>query len=215
MLSKDEKELLTEENGARIDASNLNEENKEDWRNQLFSVGSDMQINNGVISQKQLIKDIMIPASRYSYTISDLDIIRDGGYYQIVIDYPENNISGHNIWMRINGVSSGASYIHSYFAHENGAIGAGTQQSDNRAYCGTIGGAHHQMIINLYLQYAYTENGVRKGIPMWYIEDVGYTDHLYWEKFYGYTVKSTNITSITIMQDNVSIGGTYVRIYRR
>ena len=54
-LLRNGNEFLTEENGAKIDASNLTDENKESWRNSLISAGNGINIDNGVISAKSKI----------------------------------------------------------------------------------------------------------------------------------------------------------------
>lgn len=156
----------------------------------------------------ELLYDITIPPSTTSYTITDLDILKDGGYYKIEIYYPHNNINPTNFFMRINGNTNGGAYVHSYFAHENGNLQCGSQLVNNSPYAGTIGGDAYIAIMNLYLSKA-------GEIPFWDITNIGYTNHLYYEKFYGYTVASNNITSLTFFHNSVSLGGMKIRIYRR
>ena len=175
---------------------------------ELFA-GNGINIDNGVISKNNLVAEYTVPASAKSFTFDGLDILADGGMYQIEVYYPENTSQTPvNFHMRINGNAGGGAYVHSYFSHETGTLNSGSQNSNNQPYIGTFGGYNHISIINLYLN--------RAGeVPFWEATNIGYTNHLYWEKFYGYTVSSSNITSLTFFNSNYSLGGMKIRVYRR
>lgn len=175
---------------------------------ELFA-GNGINIENGVISKNNLVAEYTVPASAKSFTFGGLDILADGGMYQIEVYYPENTSQKpDNFHMRINGNADGGAYVHSFFSHEKETLNSGSQNSNNQPYIGTFGGYNHISIINLYLN--------RAGeVPFWEATNIGYTNHLYWEKFYGYTVSSSNITSLTFFNPTYSLGGMKIRVYRR
>ena len=86
-----------------------------------------------------LVKDITISTSVTSYSIDGLDIIADGGRYDIEITSPVVSGANANFWFRINNKSGGTDYVHSYWYHQGG-LNSGSQSTGSSAYIGTIAG---------------------------------------------------------------------------
>lgn len=164
-------------------------------------------ITDDTASGRILVKDITISTSTTFYNIEGLDILADGGRYDIEITSPIVSGSNTNFWFRLNNKSGGADYVHSYWFHQGG-LNAGSQSLGSSAYIGTIAG-------DVCWTNGYIILGKANSVPYWEWTNIGYNTSLFYEKFYGYTITSSNITSLQLISSNVTLNGMHIKIYKR
>ena len=157
-------------------------------------------------SGESLVLDHTFTTTAKEFTVSDLDIVKDGGVYDIVITSPRVSFSG-NFKFRINGVSSSASYVQSFLTAENAQAIVSQQSTGTSAYLGTFSSDDNISEMTLTLS--------SNNVPMWHIQSVGYAGSLYYQIFYGYSVAASNITSLTILSDSNVPAGLNIKIFRR
>ena len=172
---------------------------------ELFE-GANVNINNGVISVKQLVADVTF-GSASSFEITDLDLQGDGGVYDIIIEPPITSAQS-NFKFRLNNNSSSSAYVHSFFDidPQSKTLTIGSQStSDGWAYLGAYGPNPNSIFMTLMSS---------QGRAIWTIDTVGYLGRLDFEKFFGYTV-TANVTSMQILANSTLSAGLKVKIYRR